>query len=172
MQLMASDDDKGGAVEPSDVPVVSLRAREIDADLEELDRLLDLAVEIQARIGRQSTRALMGFVMLALAIVAGVFLVVNPVAEYSTLALWLAALSLVGVSMVGTLLRLNQWLAQEERSLEEILVVAREIEQSLASSGHMRPVPRVRIRMRLAQFSLPRKHSMPPVVRAILSGGG
>ncbi|MEX1367126.1 MAG: hypothetical protein AB1Z98_28625 [Nannocystaceae bacterium] len=172
---MASDDDKGGAVEagdPSEVSAVSLRAREIDADLEELDRLLDLASEIQARIGRHSVQGFTGLGLLVSFIGLGTLGVI--VTDYGTPNLWMTVgASWVGVSIVLVrLLRLNRWLAQEERSLEEVLDVAREVEQSLASSGHMRPLPRARIRMRLAQFSLPRKHSMPPVVRAILSGGG
>ena len=176
MESRKDSDDVGTTASPpsADVgpglEVVEPLGREIDID--ELDRLLDLAREIQARIDRLSRRGLSLVLVLGF-YVAGSLLLFRATG-YS--GLWglitLPVLLACSFAILASLLVVNRRMTQEMRGLQEVLVIAREVEQVLATSDQIRPLTRARIRMRLSHFNLssPLKSSMPAIVRVLLRG--
>lgn len=144
-----------------------------DIEVAELDRLLDLAAELQARIDRQSSRALMVFVLLlAAAVLGGVGGL--QLSHGATGWPWLITLASGALLWPATaaLRRINRELAVDLEHLREVVDMAREVEQALVDLGHRRPLTRARLQLRLAQFGLlPFEGAVPPVVRVLVRGG-
>ncbi|MEM9463194.1 MAG: hypothetical protein AAGF11_54135 [Myxococcota bacterium] len=144
-----------------------------DLDVQELDRLLDLAVELQARIDRQSSRALMVFVLLLAAAALGGLggLQLAGGVDGWPWIITIASGALL-LPVAAALLRINRELSADLERLQEVVDIAREVEQALTNLDHRRPLTRARLRIRLAQFGLlPPYGAVPPVVRALLRGG-
>lgn len=153
-ETLAAPDDSPLEAAPRGLP------REVDErDIEELDRVLELAEDIQGRIGELESRRNKQ-AMIAVLASAGIVVTVATweLMQYFDALSYGAIVSAVcvvfGLFASRSAILTERRRVMERRSLAEVLAVAREVEQGLAVSGNLRPLTRARIRIRISRFRL------------------